>query len=407
MRLIFLAFAATLLLIQPTRGDDSGSGADWPGWRGPERNGISRETGWTWKWGADGPQVRWRASVGIGFSSFAVVAGQAYTLGNTDGTDTVFCFDSETGNILWRHSYPCDPQPLSYEGGPAATPAVDGTHLFTFSKGGDLFCLNVRTGAVVWSKKFAPWPKLEGDWMNTWQYAGSPLVQQQRLIMSVGQAGLAIGKTDGGVIWDSAAGHPGYSSPVPFRTAQGPAVAFFSGHAIVGATADTGSELWRVPWNTEWDLNAADPIIHDGKMFVSSGNGVGCALFDITVDPPTELWRNKQIKNMMNSSILWQGSVFGFNNTHLACVSWETGELNWTTRDVRKGSLILADGKLILLCETGKLVVAEATDQDYEPLAEARVVDGRCWTAPVLSDGCIYVRDAAGQVVALDVRERE
>ena len=98
--------------------------------------------------------------------------------------------------------------------------------------------------------------------------------------------------------------------------------------------------------------------------------------------------------------------MFGFNNTHLACVSWETGELHWTTRDVRKGSLILADGKLILLCETGKLVVAAATGQEYEPLAEAQVVDGRCWTAPVLSDGCIYVRDATGQVLALDVRAR-
>ena len=96
--------------------------------------------------------------------------------------------------------------------------------------------------------------------------------------------------------------------------------------------------------------------------------------------------------------------MFGFNNTHLACISWDTGALNWTTRDVRKGSLIVADGKLILLGETGKLVVAEATDQNYKPLAEAQVLNGRCWTAPVLAGGCIYVRNAAGQVVSLDVR---
>ena len=276
--------------------------------------------------------------------------------------------------------------------------------MFTFSKGGDLFCLNVKTGKVVWSKKFELWPQLSGDWVNTWRYAGSPLVQEERLVMSVGQAGLALRKTDGAVIWESAAGHPGYSSPLPFFTPQGPAVAFFSGHAVVGALANSGRQLWRVPWNTQWDLNAADPIIHGGKMFVSSGRGVGCALFDITVDPPLELWRNRQIKNMMNSSILWQGNVFGFNNTHLACISWDTGNLNWTTRDLRKGSLTLADGKLILLGETGKLVVAEATVQNYKPLAEAQVLDGRCWTAPVLAGGCILVRNAMGQVVSLDVR---
>ena len=404
MRIMGLMLACTLLLVQPADAGGEAAGRDWPCWRGPERNGISRETGWSWQWGPEGPKVRWRATVGNGFSSFAVADGRAYTLGNTDGTDTVFCFDAETGDVLWRHRYPCDPQPLSYEGGPASTPAVNGTHVFAFSKGGDLFCLHATTGETVWSKKFPPWPHFPGDWMNTWRYAGSPLLYQERMIMSVGQAGLALREKGGDVLWESAAGHPGYSSPVPFPTQQGQAVAFFSGHAVVGAMAGSGRQLWRIPWNTEWDLNAADPLIHDGKMFVSSGNGVGCALFDITVDPPKEIWRNKRIKNMMNSSIYWQGSVFGFNNTHLACISWDTGKSNWTTRELRNGSLILADGKLILLDETGKLVVAEATDQSYKPLAEAQVLDGRCWTMPVLAGGHIYVRNATGQVVSLDVR---
>ena len=107
---------------------------------------------------------------------------------------------------------------------------------------------------------------------------------------------------------------------------------------------------------------------------------------------------------MMSSSILWQGNVFGFNNTHLTCISWETGDLHWRTRDVRKGCLTLAAGKLVLLGETGKLVVAEATEQDYKPLAQAQILDGRCWTTPVLSGGCIYARNAAGQVISLDLR---
>lgn len=382
------------------------AGADWPCWRGPEHNGISQDAGWSWQWGTNGPPLRWKSSVGNGFSSFAVVNGRAYTIGNSNKTDVVFCFEVATGKVLWRHAYPCDPQPLSYEGGPGSTPTVQAGRVYTFSKDGDFFCLDAETGKVAWSKKFAHWPQLKGDWPNTWRYAGSPLLLGKRLFLSVGQAGLALNPKDGAVLWQSPDGHPGYSSPVPFRSATEDALAFFSGHAVFGVDADSGRQLWTVPWKTLWDLNAADPIIKDGKMFVSSGNGVGCALFDVSVNPPRELWRNKNLKNLINSSVLWQGLLFGFNDTHLSCVAWESGEEQWTTRDVRKGSLILAGGKLVLLSETGKLVVAEATGSGFKPLAQAQILDGRCWTTPVLAGGLIFARNAAGEVVCLDARER-
>lgn len=341
--------------------------------------------------------------MGKGFSSFAVVNGRAYTLGNSERTDTVFCFEAVTGKILWRHSYACDPQPLSYEGGPSATPAVQGSRVFTFSKDGQVFCLDAETGKMAWSKSFDPWPRREGDWANTWRYAGSPLVLGDRLFLSVGQSGIALNPEDGSILWQSPAGHPGYSSPVPFRCPTGEALAFFSGHAVFGVEVHSGKELWKAPWNTLWDLNATDPIIDHGKMFVSSGNGVGCALFDLASNPPRELWRNKNLKNTINSSVLWQGLLFGFNDTHLSCVACNTGEERWTTRDVRKGSLVVAGGKLLLLSETGKLVIAEATDRDYRPLAQAQILEGRCWTTPVLSGGLIFARNAEGDVVCLDV----
>jgi outer membrane protein assembly factor BamB len=382
----------------------AGPGFDWPCWRGAERDGIARETDWTWQWNAEGPAVLWRASVGKGFSSFAVANSRVYTLGNEEGTDTVYCLAADTGAVLWRHSYPCELQPLSYEGGPGATPAVDGRHVFTFSKGGDLFCLEATDGRVVWSKKFEPWPYQEGDWRNTWRYAGSPLVVKERLLLSLGQAGAAFAKADGTVLWQSPAGHPGYSSPVPFRAGADAAVAFFSGRAVVGVEQASGRRLWSLPWKTLWDLNAADPIIANGRLFVSSGNGTGCALYDLSVDPPRELWRNRNLKCTMNSAVLWQGHLYGFNDTHLACVSWETGEELWSTRAVRNGSLLVAAGKLILLSETGRLVVAEASPAEYRPLAQADVLEGRCWTTPVLSHGRLLVRNAIGQVVCLDVR---
>ena len=381
-------------------------GADWPCWRGPEHNGWSREAGWSREWGTNGLPVLWRASVGKGFSSFAVADGRAYTLGNTDGTDTVFCFDAAKGTVLWRHSYACELQPLSYEGGPGATPAVDGGRVFTFSKDGHLFCLDAQKGSVVWTKKFAPWPLQEGDWKNNWRYAGSPLVIGGRLFMSLGQAGMALNKKDGTVLWQSPAGHPGYSSPVPFLSGTKPALAFFSGHAVIGVDADTGKRLWEIPWHTEWDFNAADPVIHDGKLFVSSGNNAGCGLYDIAANPPRELWRNKNLKTPMGSSVLWQGNLYGFNDADLACVEWATGMKKWSEPSIRRGSLIVADSKLLLLCERGNLVVAEATDKAYQPLSQMQALSGRCWTTPVLSHGLIYARNAAGEVVCLDARPK-
>ncbi len=390
---------AILMVALPT----SGFSADWPCWRGPTHNGISPEADWSWNWGTNGPPVLWRAHVGRGFSSFAVVANRAYTLGNTNKTDTVFCFEAATGKVFWQHSYPCDPQPLSYEGGPSATPAVHGSYVYTFSKEGHLFCFDKDTGKVVWSRKYELWPQQPGDWPNTWRYAGSPLILSGRLVLSVGQAGRALSPEDGTLLWEIPAGHPGYSSPVPFQSPSGEDLAFFSGHALFGVEARTGRHTWKIPWQTLWDLNAADPIIHGSRMFVSSGNGVGCALFDLTTDPPRELWRNKNLKTLINSSVLWQGLLFGFNDTDLSCISWDTGEVKWTTRAVRKGSLILAGSKLLLLSETGKLVVAEPTERNYTPLAQAQVLQGRCWTTPVLSGRRIFARNAEGDIVCLDV----
>ncbi len=405
MRKFLFTLATLLLLPKAAILAATGPRYDWPCWRGPERNGISRETAWSWQWSSNGPAVLWRGSVGKGFASLAVSNGRVYALGNAEDRDTVFCLAADTGAVLWRHSYPCELQPLSSEGGPGATPAVDGQRVFTFSKGGDLFCLDAENGQVIWSKQFAPWPYQEGDWRNTWRYAGSPLVAGDRLFLSLGQAGAAFNQRDGSVVWQSPAGHPGYSSPVPFRAGGDDALAFFSGHAIFGVERTSGRQLWNIPWKTLWDLNAADPIIHEGKMFVSSGNGVGCALFDIATQSPRELWRNKNLKSTINSAVLWQGYLYGFNDTHLSCISWASGEEQWSTRDVRKGSLIVAAEKLILLSETGKLVVAEASPKSYQPLAQAQILEGRCWTTPVLSHGRLLARNANGQVVCLDLRK--
>jgi outer membrane protein assembly factor BamB len=402
--LIFAGMIAARVVAEPAV--PGAASFDWPAWRGASRDSISTQTNLNWSALAK-PKVLWRGAVGKGFSSFAVVAGKVYTLGNTNDQDTVFCLDAATGQEIWKHSYPSPAQPLAYEGGPSATPAIDGNRLYTLSKGGDCFCLDSLTGRIIWSRKFEPPPKTKEDYNVWWGFAGSPLVMGDQLILAVGTGALAVDKLTSKTLWDNGPGRPGYSSPVPFLRGQELCFAFLSGHEIVGGVAATGKMLWRIPWRTTWDQNAADVVVAENKLFVSTGHGVGCALFDIQPEKPVELWRNKNMRSELASCVLWKGNLYGFDAKRLTCLDWRTGAVKWAAEDTVQGSLILADGKLIALQENGMLLIAEATDQAYRVVAQTETLPGRCWTLPVLADGRIFVRNAQGAIACLEVRPNQ
>lgn len=372
-------------------------GADWPQWRGPQRDGISAESGWSWNWPAEGPPLLWKAQIGYGMSSFAVADGRVFAFGNAEDTDTVYCFDAATGSALWKYSYACPRDPLAYEGGPSSTPLVAGGRVYTLSKSGHCYCLDAQTGAMVWLRKFDRAPQTDVDYKADWGFAGSPLLVGGRLIVPVGTAGKALNPATGETLWDNGGGRSGYSSPVPCTLAGQEAFVLLSGHEVVGVGVKDGTLLWRLPWKTTWDQNAPDVIVSDNKLFVSTGHGVGCAQYDLTANPPLEIWRNKNTRNYMSSSVLWQGNLYGFDDNQLRCLNWATGEVRWTQTGTGMGSLLVADGKLVALTEKGKLIVAEASPEAYKPLAEAQILTGRCWAAPVLANGRVYARNAAGE----------
>jgi outer membrane protein assembly factor BamB len=378
---------------------------DWPFWRGPERNGISPETDLNWSWPTNGPKVVWRTALGIGFSSFAVADGRAYSMGNSNDVDTVFCLDVETGKEIWKHSYPSLRDPKAYEGGPLSTPTVDGDRVYTMGKFGDGFCFEAKTGRIVWSRKFDRPARTKEDYSVWWGFAGSPAVAGEKLILAVGTAGLAADKLTGKSIWDNGPGYSGYSSPVLFPIGGQPRFAFASGHEIVAGDVKTGEVLWKIPWKTTWDQNASDVLVSEGKLFVSTGHEVGCAQFDVSSGKPVELWRNKNMRTFLSSSILWKGSLYGFDDRQMRCLDWKTGQVRWTVPDLGLGSLILADAKLIALTEKGTLLAVEASGESYKPLARAKILEGRCWSAPALSQGRLFIRNAAGEAVCLDLRK--
>ena len=373
---------------------------DWPNWRGPNHDGISKETAWTVEKLHKDAKPAWQISLGAGFASMTTSNGRLYAMGNMDDNDIIYCLNPDTGAEIWRHPYPCPVLAKQHEGGPCATPTVDGDRVYTFSKQGDAICLDAATGKVIWHKKLAAELGLEPP---RWHFAGSPLALGKMVILNAGTAGIALDKKDGSVIWQSGQEPGGYATPAPYQTKTRQCVAMFIKDKVVGLAADSGKRIWEYPWQTNYDVNAATPIISGDKVFVSSGYSKGCALLQIVDGKVTEIWRNQNMRNQMNSSVLWGDHLYGFDDTEVKCLDIKDGQVKWSQGGLGKGSLMVADDKLIILSEQGKLVIAEASPARYKELAGVQILSGRCWTVPVFSNGRIYARNAAGDLVCMDV----
>jgi len=383
------------------------SAADWPHWRGPDRTGVSAESGWLQEWPADGPKIAWKARVGLGFSSFVVGSGRVFTLGHAQEQDTVFCFEAATGKELWKHSYPAELGDKYFDGGTTGTPTIAGDRVFTLSRWGDAFCFNAADGKILWSKNVL---KETGARVPDWGFTGAPLVLDDRVFLNVGEAGLALHRDTGAVIWKSDPAEAGYSTPFPLKEGSEQLAVFSSGKTYAAVRLADGQPAWSVRWLTQYGVNAPDPVIHEGRLFLSTGYGKGAALFQLGGAEPEQLWKSKSLATQMNAAVLFQGHLYGVDGdttgkASLKCVEFATGAEKWSHANFGSGGLIIADGRLIALSGTGELLTALATPAGFQPTARAQVLGGKCWTAPVLANGFIYARNSRGDVVAVDVRK--
>jgi outer membrane protein assembly factor BamB len=380
--------------------------ADWPHWRGPNRNGISEETIGT-NFPGDGPKVLWKANVGIGFTSFSVADGKVFTMGWADDKDTVFAFDAKSGKQLWAHSYDSELGDKYYEGGPGSTPTVDGANVFTLGKWGDVCCLDSATGKVAWEKNVAKELKVDAP---TWGFAGSPVVSGKQLFLNIGTSACSLDKATGKVLWSSdGKTESGYSTPLQVKL-NGQDILFTANtKAYLALDPATGKQLWDIPWVTRYGINAADPIVHGSNFFISTGYGKGCAMYELKAGESKLLWQHRDLRTQMNAAVLIDGHLYGIDGdenqkTMLKCLDVATGTTKWSEPIAKMGSVVAAKNALIVLSGKGELTLAKISPAGYESITTAQILSGKCWSVPVLANGILYCRNAAGDVVALDVK---
>lgn len=401
--------AFSFLLLTPlVLGTPSVLADDWNQYRGPHRDGSSSEKGL-------GTQLEevWRSRVGIGNGAISVVGDYLYVLGNDESDSTrVWCLNVETGKSKWKKSFDSSSTQRNfpgggtpYYGGPNSAPTVIDGKLYVLGRFGQLISYDAANGNKEWKVDIRS-SLLGGSLPKqpAWGYAASPAVIDDRIYVDAGGRGastVAFNKSDGEVIWKDGNNPAAYATPQVATLDGIKTLVSFNSYGLVGRDADTGTPLWSYAWDTSYGVNSSDPLILDNdRIFISSGYGKGCALLQISGGKAKAIWVNKNMKNKHNSTVLHDGHLYGFSEARLTCIRLSDGEYVWDQRGMGHGNLSLADGKLFIQAENGKLIIAEASPDGFKEISSVEAFsNAHSWTAPAIANGHIYVRNSKGNIV--------
>lgn len=388
---IALLFASLSFQVAAQNGD-----GDWPQWRGPNRDGISKETGLLKSWPKDGPPLVWKVQgAGRGYSTLAISNGRIYTMGLRGNKEYVLAFDVATGKEVWATVHG-----TAFENdrgdGPRGTPTVDGNNVYSLGGNGDLSSIDAKTGRINW--KLNIFQKFGGQNIY-WGISESPLIIGEKLLVNAGGPGasiVALNKKDGSLIWKSQSDEAGYSSGMPVQVGNTTQVVFFTHKRAVGLDLKDGKLLWDYPRAANDTANVATPIVRGNHVFISSDYGTGAGMVEIKADGSAqEVYFTKDMRNHHSSSVLIGDYLYGFSSSILTAMKFDTGEVAWRDRSVGKGSLVYADGHLYCFSENGVVGLVEATPTGYKETGRFRIPQGDLptWTHPVVAGGRLYLRD--------------
>lgn len=387
--------------------------ADWPQWRGPNRDGISEETGLLREWPENGPPLVYQSGgLGEGYSSLAIAGDRIFTQGTDGAASVVIAINRADGSILWKT--PTGPRLDQDQGpGPRGTPTVEGETLWALNEGGTLVRLNVSDGKVIWRKNILE----EFNAGNPgWHISESPLIDGDHLIVSPGGkegAIVAMNKKSGRVIWacKDLNAQAAYSSAILREVNGVRTIMNFNSEVAFGVDANNGRLLWKEKSPANGTANCTTPVYRDGRVFFTSAYNTGGAQFELTVNGPKmnsrETYFVKEMDNHHGGVVLVSDAIYGFGGNVLACVDWNTGDVKWRERSVGKGAVISANGDLYLLSENNVVGLAVASPEGYVERGRFRIEDkGRpSWAHPAISDGKLYIRNQDALMV-YDIKAR-
>ncbi|MEO8493661.1 MAG: PQQ-binding-like beta-propeller repeat protein [Planctomycetota bacterium] len=399
---------------------------DWPFIRGTNFDGTSQETGLLDAWPDSGPPVLWTRELGQGYSSFVAWDDRVATQYQTLAGQFVVCLDADTGRTLWQHRYDWPHEPAGVYPGPRATPTYADGRLIFAAPSGYVGCLDAKDGTPLWSRN----PKQEFNGQGTdFGYACAPTVVAGKVLLPIGGRGasmIALDAADGSLVWRAGEDAASYTSAYPITFRDRRCVLGYLQNVLVCHDLASGELIWRHVLSSGYDEHSAWPIYAEPHLWISSPFQAGSELLEITGDnerPVRTVWKSARMSNDIFSSVLVDGAIFGFDlheaqaKTHRAsrgaflCQEFMTGEQLWSVGDPRQryaagqpaedgqsrvghATVIVADGKLILLNDTGELILARANRERYEELARVTILSGEiCWTQPALHRKRLFVRN--------------
>ncbi len=406
--------------------------ADWPQWQGSDRNAISSEHGLLQEWPASGPPlVRKIRGLGGGDGTPSIANGRIFGMGHRDSKEVVWALSETDGQELWATTLGAAVNqnwPQSKEG-PGCTPTVDEDRLYVLGMGGNLACLQVADGKVIWQKNLT---KDFGGRVPTWSYRESPLVDGEKIICTPGAQDamfVALNKMTGELIWKSklpdrigqgssggegrgrggGRGGTAYASAIAIDVDGQRQYVQVTATALVGIAASDGRFLWRYDKAANGNgINCTTPLFVDGMVFAASAYGAGGGLVKLSKDDngstkAEEVWFSKRMQNHHGGIVVFDGCLYGANGGleggALICLDLKTGEVLWDERSTRrapKGSIALADGRLYYRTEDGTLLLIEPSRKEYIERGRVEQPDrssSPAWSHPVIANGKLYVRD--------------
>jgi outer membrane protein assembly factor BamB len=371
-------------------------GLDWPCYRGPQKNGISAETGINKNWSAKPPKKLWQVSLSDGgYSGPSVSNGMVFIIDHQGSQDIVRALSLATGQQVWQYAYE-DTDSANY-GFARSTPTVDGDKVYTMSRLGVLNCLDFKTGKPIWTRDVV---KDFGGERPGWDLAGSPLIDGKAVVVAAGgqkASVVALDKTTGQTIWQGGGSSvPGYSSAV-IATINGTRQYVITvAKGIIGVDTASGNLLWGAQWQNQCDVLASNVIVIGNSVFVACGYGKGCAMFEISGSNANMLWQSKDMQPHFSSPILSGGYIYGNSDPgNLVCIDPKSGQTMWKQPGFEKGGVVGVDGTIIAMNGSqGDVIMASLSPNGYKELGRMNSpLGGQSWTAPIVAQGKLIIRN--------------